>query len=54
MGSFLNNDKNLVILAILTMSLALIYGRPMSQAELTIISNAMSGLFGIAVGRALT
>jgi len=52
MGSFFNDDKNLVIIAVLTISLALINSRPLSQAELTIISSAMSGLFGIAVGRA--
>jgi len=52
MSSFLNNDKNLVILSIFFMSLAVIYSEPLSPAEVTIISSAMSGLFGIAVGRA--
>jgi len=52
MNSFLNDDKNLVIIAVLTISLALIYSRPLSQAELTIISSSISGLLGIAVGRA--
>jgi len=51
MSNFLNNDKNLVIISVLTLCLALIYSRPLSQAELTIISSAMSGLFGLAVGR---
>ena len=52
MNGFLSNDKNLVVISILIISLALIYSRPLSQAELAIINSAISDMLGIAVGRA--
>jgi len=50
--SFLNDDKNLVILSVLALGLAVIFSEPLSQPELAIINSAISGLLGVAVGRA--
>ena len=54
MNSFLSDDKNLVILSVLTLGLAVIFSETLSQDEVTIISSIISGLFGIAVGRAIS
>jgi hypothetical protein len=51
MINFFNDDKNLVIMAVLILGLAVIWSKPLGQNEITIISSLLSGLFGIAVGR---
>jgi hypothetical protein len=50
--SFFNDDKNLVIVSVLILGLAVIWSKPLGQNEITIISSLLSGLFGIAVGKA--
>lgn len=53
MWDFLNNDKNLVIISVLLIGLAIIFGGPIGASETTIISSLLSGLFGVAVGNSL-
>jgi len=50
--NWLSDDKALVILAALTLGLAVIYSGPLDQAKASIINSIYTGLFGIAVGRA--
>lgn len=51
MKNLLSDDKALVILAVLTIGLAVIFSGPLGASETTIISSVLSGLFGVAVGR---
>lgn len=46
---FFGNDKNVVIFAVLTITVYSLYALGMNGKE--IASNALSGLFGIAVGQ---
>ena len=53
MKEFFLDDKNMVIMAVLAIALAVIFVPDLAQSKETIISSICSGLFGIAVGKAL-
>lgn len=50
--NFLNDDKNLVVVAVLTLGLAVIFSNNLDQQQMTVISSVFAGLFGVAVGKA--
>jgi hypothetical protein len=52
LNELFQNDKALVILAIFGITIFSIYSFGVGAKE--IVTNAFSGLFGVAVGRALT
>jgi len=51
MNSFLNDDKNLVILSVLILGLAVVFAGALDQQQMTLINSLFSGLFGVAVGK---
>ena len=52
MKEFFTDDKNMVIMAVLIMGLSLIFTGKVDPETAKIINSAITGLFGIAVGRA--
>jgi hypothetical protein len=48
-----DDDKNLVILAVLILGMALIFVDSVGAEQSSIINSIVSGLFGIAVGRGM-
>jgi hypothetical protein len=51
--NWLDDDKNLVIMAVLVLGLALIFVDTIGAEQSSIINSIVSGLFGIAVGRGM-
>ena len=51
--NWFNDDKNLVIIAVLTLGLGLVFIGPLPAENASIINSIISGLFGIAVGKGL-
>jgi hypothetical protein len=52
MKEFFLDDKNMVIIAVLTLGLSIIFSGELDVEVAKIINSAIVGLFGIAVGRA--
>ena len=52
MKDFFLDDKNMVILAVLVLGLAVIFSGKLDPETAKIMNAAFTGLFGIAVGRA--
>jgi len=51
MNGFFSDDKNLVILAVLALGLAIISKDNINPESVNLLTGVFSGLFGIAVGR---
>jgi hypothetical protein len=51
--NWFDDDKNLVIIAVLILGLALIFVDTLGAEQSSIINSIVSGLFGIAVGRGM-
>lgn len=52
MKEFFNDDKNLVIMAVLILGLFVLWTPPADKESVSLLASVISGLFGIAVGRA--
>ena len=52
MNEFFNDDKNLVIIAVLILGLFVLWTPPVDEKSVSLLASICSGLFGIAVGRA--
>ena len=50
---FFNDDKNLVIICATLICLCLIFVEGINTEQLSVINSIVSGLFGVAVGRAI-
>ncbi len=51
MKEFFNDDKNLIILSVLILGLALIFTPKIDPGVLKALAPIFTGLFGIAIGR---
>jgi len=51
--NWLNDDKNLVIVAVLAIGIGLLFTGNLPAENASILNSIVSGLFGIAVGRGL-
>jgi hypothetical protein len=51
--NWFDDDKNLVIIAVLILGMALIFVDNLGAEQSSIINSIVSGLFGIAVGRGM-
>ncbi len=52
MNDFMNDDKNVVIIAVVILGLSIIISGELDPETAKIMTGVFSGLFGIAVGRA--
>jgi len=52
MKDFFMDDKNLVIMAVTLLGLAILYSGSLDPDKANLLTGIFSGLFGIAVGRA--
>lgn len=48
-----DDDKNLVIIAVLILGLGIIFIKPLPAENASLINAIISGLFGIAVGKGM-
>lgn len=51
--NWLDDDKNLVIIAVLVLGLSLVFVESIGAEQSGIINSIVSGLFGIAVGKGM-
>lgn len=51
--NWLDDDKNLVIMAVLLLGMGLLWTDALPAENASILNSIVSGLFGIAVGRGL-